>query len=177
MFWRIFMQFTQSKIFSLTILGILALTSCTSIGSNSKDLTRAKALPLINAAKELAQPTAQVGVTKECLDIAVRDGFFMASYPTEQLSPKASQHFSKYWYFAGTATLQTPLKRKAIEVTGITDAPIGTGTKVVQFKWEYVDVPDFVNRYTGTTGIPHEEGQALLKLYDDGWRVEEVHIQ
>jgi hypothetical protein len=181
------MRFVPRQILALTLLAVIVLAGCTSTGSNSKDLTRAKALTLLNAVKELGEPTVQVMVTLDCYNLAQRDGLILArnEMSGDQLSPKAGQYFSFYQgvftadhtWGLGRADLKTPLKRKATEVTGITDAPMESGTKVVQFKWEYVDVPDFVNRYTGTIGIPHKEGEALIRLYDDGWRVEQVHIQ
>jgi hypothetical protein len=75
----------------------------------------------------------------------------------------------------GAATVKVPLKRRAVEVTGIKDAPFDKDSKVVQFTWEYVDVPEPVNRYTGTTAGLHS-GEALFKLYDDGWRIEGLQV-
>ena len=72
------------------------------------------------------------------------------------------------------------LPRLVTDVTGIADGPGTSGppgtTKQVVFswKWDWDNIPKEVKPFLGPEPKP-SNGQALLKLYDDGWRVEEVH--
>jgi hypothetical protein len=112
-----------------------------------------------------------VRVTQEAFQMAKRDGVLNQYL---QLTPAGQVYFTQYWWLAGQATLKgAPLKRKASEVTGITDAPPNVGGKIVDFTWRLSDAPDYVNKYTGTTGSP-QKAQALFRLYDDGWRVDGI---
>jgi hypothetical protein len=78
--------------------------------------------------------------------------------------------------------LAKPMQRELIEVTGITDAPsaLGPNAKVVSYNWRWRtesfknDYPDSVVRCIGTLPADVIEGHVLMKLYDDGWRVEEI---
>jgi len=60
-----------------------------------------------------------------------------------------------------------------VEVTGIADGV--SGLKEVQFTWKYEGLPDVVARYTGQGTQPHS-GTSVVRLYDDGWRVEGLHL-
>ena len=47
--------------------------------------------------------------------------------------------------------------------------------KDVQFIWDWENVPKEVRPFLGPKQYP-VKGEALLKLYDDGWRVEEIKV-
>jgi hypothetical protein len=60
-----------------------------------------------------------------------------------------------------------------VEVTGISDGP-GEGVRQVEFDHTYGDLPDVVTRYC--VAGPYRK-RALLRRFDDGWRVEAVHFR
>jgi len=65
-------------------------------------------------------------------------------------------------------------KPKAIiEVTGISDGP-GDGVKQVEFDHTYGGLSDVLTRYCNAG--PYKK-RAVLRLFDDGWRVESVHFR
>ncbi len=69
-----------------------------------------------------------------------------------------------------------PVSPKLLEVTGITDGPEGQpGTsKVVDFTWK-LDLDSYPPEVRDLLpDATPQEGQATLKLYDDGWRVVEL---
>jgi hypothetical protein len=150
----------------LLTLVTLLLANC------SNNLTRTRALAMLN--KDALPPVTDLEVTLESFRLARDNGFF-ESGPDKHAIGEASKYFDTYWWFAGAATLKVPLKRRAIEVTGIKDTPMDKNSKVVQFTWEYIDVPEEINRYTGTTAGVHS-GEALFKLYDDGWRIDGLQL-
>lgn len=74
--------------------------------------------------------------------------------------------------------------REFVEVSGITDAAIaGPGVKEVRFTWRWSptalgkellpSIPKLASTYSGEQS---REGTALFRLYDDGWRLEEVQF-
>jgi hypothetical protein len=48
--------------------------------------------------------------------------------------------------------------------------------KEVVFRWRYVGLPKVVARYTGQGQRPHESN-AVLRLDDDGWHVEQLMLR
>lgn len=74
-----------------------------------------------------------------------------------------------------TANLRQPVTTPSIEVTGVTDAvPPANSAKIkeVQFSWTYHNVPGPLNRFIVSGGT----GRALIRLYDDGWRLENLDL-
>jgi hypothetical protein len=65
-------------------------------------------------------------------------------------------------------------KEELDSITGIADyAEFGTrneSMKEVQFRWVDEPVPTWVHRFAAVSGT----GKAILRLYDDGWRVENI---
>lgn len=57
-----------------------------------------------------------------------------------------------------------------IEVTGIADSTKGENIKEAQFVWRYSDLPSVVRRFAVEGGT----GNAVYRLFDDGWRLESV---
>ncbi len=144
----------------------------------SKDLTRSKAASLINKSENFSSTKGialqEKGRRREPTyqDAGVVEGLFAASRESwAGSSIKLSEKGREYWNDDGS--LKNPAHREVVEVTGISDYPMGNGVKQVNFTWRYKDLPSVAARYTGQGKKPHE-GKALMKLYDDGWRVEEV---
>lgn len=74
-----------------------------------------------------------------------------------------------------TAELRQPVSTPTIVVTGLTDAVLPSNSakiKEVQFTWTYNSVPGPLNRFIISGGI----GKALIRLYDDGWRLENLDL-
>ena len=59
-----------------------------------------------------------------------------------------------------------------VEVTGITDVEIGHG-KMVQYRASYS--PQFVKAMKGAVNSNPRTGEAVFRLYDDGWRIEAIN--
>jgi hypothetical protein len=138
---------------------------------NQKELTRPVALLTINVSDKMPT-TERVYVTDEAFELAKKDGIIDRNL---QLTAKGKESFRSYWFFAHQAVVKVPLKTKALEITGITDAPPNIGGKIATFQWVFVGASEIVNTSTGSTGVKHD-GKAILKLYDDGWRVEQLEM-
>ena len=74
-------------------------------------------------------------------------------------------------------TIREGLQREIIEITGIADIPMMTGMKEVEFTWRFLDIPDAVKDHETVEDVEYyqkvHEGSATLRLYDDGWRIED----
>ncbi len=156
--------------FPLFVMGalLLSVAACNS----TTDLTRDKARKLLDSATQLE--VSNVSITRTAYDNARKDGYFTQEMGKEVSGP-AAKDFVQYWWYAGTGVLRQPLRCVVSEVTGITDAPLGTG-KIVKFTCTLRNVPEAVNRYTGSTSGTRA-GSALFKLFDDGWRVANVGLE
>jgi len=159
--------------FGLVVLFSVLLASCSgSAVFNSKELTRTRALALLNKSGKIT-PTQDILITHEAAKLGINAPWL--SPGMDIVDEPARRYFLRYMDMGvRRAKLRTPLRREMTEVTGISDAPMGQGIKEVDFMWRFSDdVPEFVTKYTGMSSLPRE-GRATFKLYDDGWRVEEV---
>lgn len=182
---------------TLTTLTILSLVS----GCTKPDLNRSTAKTLIEKRFSPAQCAfripREVGATRvpPVLEAGFREGFwyeFWGWAPRSpggvplgwivdrvQLTPKGMTVFASLGFVDGDAqvTLRAPIQRRVEEVTGIRDDPSGPpGTaKLVTFtwSWNWDAVPDEVKRVV-RQAPPVAQAAVLIRLYDDGWRVEGV---
>jgi hypothetical protein len=152
----------------LSLCQLIAFVAC-----SSKELTRSKATDLTNLKADFASTTS-LPLDTAAFDSMVKDKlWFQPGFGRQwQPSPEAKE------YFTGVGVgfqLTKPVKREVIDVNGITDGPMA-GTKIVLFTYAFKDVPAFVSRYIAAANktIP---GKAVLKLYDDGWRVQEIQYE
>ena len=160
--------------------GTLLLTAC-----NSQELTRDKARKLINASSEIAPAKSAWIIDYNRLQCGVKKGLWRLGLtfltPTEAAkgSIASIERVSETGY---KVVLAKPMKRELIAVTGITDAPsaFGPHAKLVSYNWRWLtetfknDYPDSVVQCMGTLPSETIEAHALMKLYDDGWRVETI---
>ncbi len=96
------------------------------------------------------------------------------------LTPKGETYFTNQG--GGYLKLKQTMGRRVIEVTGIADGPGVLGPpgtiKDVEFTWDWDwdSLPKDVKVVLVTTKPAPSKGEALLKLYDDGWRLEEIKL-
>lgn len=70
---------------------------------------------------------------------------------------------------------RVPLAEKKLDqVVGITRAPMDEMARVVEFYWHWEPMADAKLFPSLTPAGKRHEGAAYLRLYDDGWRVEEI---
>lgn len=162
----------------------LALASAAVLGC-SRELTRSRAANLIGqhapfATTDAITPQEDGCVLEGGLDSGELEGLWNGRLPsTRTLTQKGGAYFVNperwpngwaYW------KLRTPAHREVIDVTGITDVPLIPGGKQAEFTWRYRGLDPVVARYTGQGPTPHT-GAALMRLYDDGWRVERFELR
>jgi len=92
-----------------------------------------------------------------------------------ELTPQGRQFFVGAEIMADHVRLDltAPLRPEVVEVTGITD--VDAGVKEVQYRWRFADIPEPLNRL-GIVKSDPSEARAILRLYDDGWRVERIAV-
>jgi hypothetical protein len=163
------------------ILIILPLVSV--FGCSSAQLTRAKAQRVIQASDAYKPQKRVLLLQKQDLDACVANGYLRWNRSFTDLSlsrtAKGNQFFeSARGEWLGQMMLQPasvgtafPLKPTVVRVTGITDGE--NGSKVVEYDWVWDSdgVPPEMKSVFIVDKAPNH-GKAMLKLYDDGWRVE-----
>jgi hypothetical protein len=137
-----------------------------------KELNRDTARALINGKPEFAT-TRALPMDTAAFDVMVRDKlWYQPSFGAWwQPIPETKRYFTAV-SIAGF-TLAQPLSRTVQAVDGITDGVL-PGTKVVVFKYSYLNVPDFIRKH-----LPFAASygaNAVVRQYDDGWRVETVEF-
>jgi hypothetical protein len=159
----------------VTIAGLIAM----SFGCGGKgQLTRGKAKDLIERSEGF-KPTQTLRNDGTRANKGVELGFWVHDpWSSEgfKLTAKGSS------YFGGVnraeVSMLKPVSRRFVEITGMTAAP-GFSPDVAQsvtftWKWDFDGYPPEVSDLIqGPTPTPNN-GEAVLKLYDDGWRVENV---
>jgi hypothetical protein len=141
-------------------------------------LSRATAKVLISRYSRFGAAPAMVITTPgEAVKAGVREGLWAEQgFGGLVLTQEGRRYFAQAQGFpAYTVILAQPARREVIEVTGIADAPVGNSVKEVSFTWRYVGLAEVVARYTGQGQSPHES-KGALRLYDDGWRIEELML-
>jgi len=148
-----------------------------------RDLTRQKAAALIAQKMEEFSPAKpELMFNKDLIGDrdarlkGIREGLWYWRKPKRgpflelTLTPKGKEFFEEVE--GALVTLAKPYMPRVIEITGIADAPFVTGVKEVAFTWEWQGVPDLVRAYCNVSPL---EGNALIRLYDDGWRIENLN--
>ncbi len=169
-------------------MALLVLAGCSSTG-----LDRGKGKRLIESYESFAAPVDSVDCQKEAVEAAEKEGIFrfkkghgnMGSIKDPyvpdrwEVAPEGKKYFSEIGKglmgWGCRVKLASPARLRVVEVTGIADAPLALGAQMKEVKYSWVlDLPEPVRRYTGAKG--QGEGHAVLRLYDDGWRVEELQV-
>lgn len=163
---------------------VLILIAATS-GCGSSELTRARAARVID--DRFGTPDMSKEFVVRLRGGAINEGLF-ASVWDQDTNPRdvvntffltaSGRRFFQQIRFIAPADLEVYVlpvfRRKVAEVTGIADAVLPfapvAGLKEVQFTWQLDNVPPWLV-VQGPTG---REGRAFLRLFDDGWRVEDL---
>ena len=132
----------------------LPLLSCSP--SWSADLTRPQAKAILSRSKVFTSTPGLYWRTNGAQEFVTEGG---------QDNPE----FAKVIIAAsnGTVTVKTSLAFRVEEITGIAEAGL-QGMKEVFFRWSIVNVPDVLVPLVVVGGT----GRAIMRLYDDGWRLE-----
>ena len=173
---------------------IVVITGCAPNSSASpRELNRDRAKDLINAFFEQHPDKyfAMGGIVQRPIKLLgeERDAGVKAGYWTINgqgwinLTPAGQSLFGPYGQFVfDSFAISKPARARVVEVSGISDTPSGPGSgasgtgKAVDATWLY-DLtgmpPEIQSLFKNHKPQPFH---ALLKLYDDGWRVDEVLV-
>lgn len=167
-----------------TSLLILFAALLVSAGCGPGELSRPKAKGLIEKHESFAKAVVPMfHLTPELIQKGLRQGLWTESlYTGATKSAKGLELFSEIEVNAYMpdkfVKLKNPVRREVVEMTGITAAE-GDGSpntaKIVKFtwQWDWNAVPAPVKDFLGTRE-QHYPATARFRLYDDGWRVEEI---
>ena len=179
-------------------VALAALFSMLACGGTS-GLSRSKAEKIIQASAKftpgqyMARPELQDGLNKGLWRVGPFN--YLAGVNDVVATEKGKTYFSSVGGNAyragggwqGWVSVQVSIPRHMVELTGIADGPGMLGppgtVKDVQFtwKWDWNDIPNEVKSFvplqnSSQPAAPLSKGEALLKLYDDGWRLEELQL-
>lgn len=182
---------------SVCALGAVLLLGCSH--RTQPDLSRGGALELVNRSRQFTPSVPQFSLSANQAECGVRRGLWtragmsdpiydavvgIRSRARYALTEKGRAVFSSISVsysppLAAAVRLSRSYRRTAAEITGIADVepPLaGWHGKEVHFgwKWEWNEFPAESRLCIPEPQI--QEGTALLRLYDDGWRVEEIII-
>jgi hypothetical protein len=152
---------------------IATFIGCT---DNRGTLTRPDAARLVAQSAEFSKRSTIVHGNQDAAAKGVRQGAWDAQFT---LTGNGRQYFARVVQgLSGSVelTLASPVNQEVSEVTGITDAPEmlgGKGVKQIEFTWRYADLPSMAKRFASRGGT----GTAVARLYDDGWRIQDVRMQ
>lgn len=138
------------------------------------ELTRQAAARLINQAPKF-KTVQSIPIDHAAMTGGVKEGFWNEG---RALTTAGRQHFTEVMFGVPQNRVlpAQPATRVVTEVTGIADHPLGDSVKEAKFLWKYDGLDAVVARFTGQGSESHP-GTAFFRLYDDGWRVENVEVE
>lgn len=164
---------------TLTVLFVLFV-----YGANPP-LTRPIAQKLISATDDFTKASSfEASLGKDEFQCGIQQGFWIQKKDrfgneSDPLTPKGLKYLDAVYPFTLTEwhAKVRPIHRRFVEITGITDANDPGTKKIVLFKWkwDWAEIPTEGKQCLGPEGTP-SKGKAFFKLYDDGWRVEEMQL-
>lgn len=167
----------QARAFIVAAL-VAVLSSC-----SGRELTRSGAAEVIRESDRLSSGCLVPGGNATLTGTGVSEGLFVRrGGPAHVGSPVDLTERGKQYFEAlrepsqlGAPVVLLPKEKpKAIiEVTGIADGP-SVGVKQVEFDHTYGGLSDVLMRYC--IAGPYKK-RAVLKRFDDGWRVESIHFR
>lgn len=180
----------------VTMLAVL-LTSFACGGKS--DLSRSQAKKVIEKSEKLTPADCRLTLGERELQGGLQEGLWSSRHDSDFMRPECSSFrltSRGKVYFRGDllgsvgcsinvtphVEFAKPLARRVVEVTGISDGPGMLGpagtVKVVEFtwQWEWGELSDQLKSVVGGEW-KEAKAEAALRLYDDGWRVEQVEIK
>ncbi len=143
---------------------VFALAAC-----GQADLDRSHAEELLNESEKMIAPVKSLRFAEGGYDQGVEQGKWTVKGDLRIDANLGIDKVSKQ-----SITLGAPASRRVTSVTGIAElAESGSGAKLVEFEWQYAEIPNLARRYVRAGG----SGSALARLYDDGWRVSQVNLK
>ena len=142
-------------------------------------LTRSNAMELINDHDKFITVMQLPFInTNEMFEAGVREDLWKTdAFFKVELTNEGKRYFTEIdrTSLGTTLMLREVLFRRAVEITGITNG-VSEGIREIEFIWEYRELPEIIARYSGQRKGNYW-GAALMRLYDDGWRVEKVELK
>jgi hypothetical protein len=150
---------------------MLCIVLCVVGCGKSTDLSRPKAKEIIEAAPIFKSGPAVVRLTPDLLAKGEQEGLWNGAFMT----PKGERIFSGWGPESNVIKMRDNMSRSVIDVTGISASPFGESdekSKWVNFTWNWnlKDLSPEAQQFLGN--YPPRKYNALLKLFDDGWRLE-----
>jgi hypothetical protein len=156
------------KLISVAKIATLALCIFVS-ACGSSDLSRSDAAEKISEGTEITLKKTEIPILKDALSNGVAQAVWTIENNTILLHDKISKEISYIDQAHMTLIYPTDV---SVEVTGIADIAPQENVKKVQFDWTYKDLPNLSKRFAVAGGT----GEAVFRLYDDGWRLEKTEI-
>ncbi len=163
-------------VYSAAVIAVMLTSGC----GPSKTLTRENAKNLLDRSDGYQPRRVQVFPSTEEIQKGVQMGLWKQEYVpafgryTLNLTSNSSSCFSGYNAYYSYLASSVGLRKKVVEITGVTDAPASVGTpgmaKIVDVRWTY-DFGVCPSSVQEVFKDHAENGQILFRLYDDGWRV------
>jgi hypothetical protein len=156
------------------VLVMLTIVMVVSSAQSENRLTREQALTIINQHNVFTSKYNAVRLHQDGYSKGVQQGFWRASQSNQgmiEITQRARSIFTQVT--SNSVSLIQPVGIRAVEVTGVTDSLRGAGMKEAQFIWEYQDLPSIAKRFVLRGG----SGVAEFRLYDDGWRIENLSLK
>ncbi|MBU4185842.1 MAG: DUF1566 domain-containing protein [Proteobacteria bacterium] len=157
----------HSQYGSLLIVIIVLLV----LGCSNDDLSRPKAYSLIADSREFGRSTDTIPLSSQGFSVGSKQHMWAQDRQGIQLTVYGKE------YFESVDSISVKLKESVtfslLEITGIADAPMPQGAKQVHFQWKYENIPFIPKRYVIEGGT----GTAMMRKYDDGWRLEEISLK
>lgn len=175
------------KIANVVVLALALLLGC----SHSRDLSRSVALGVLNSSAKFTPAGPDFGLTPQQVSCGLKSGlwvpgkakplvaFYLGVAPyilTSKGRAVITEIAPNVAYPSGAQGTLAVRRRTAIEITGISDYQSDSYRgKQVDFTWRWNadDMPDSL-RACFPTALSTHHGTALFRLYDDGWRVEQI---
>jgi len=161
-------------------LAVICFALLSSTVSAAPELTRTQAAEMILNSAEFSKTRDFLLFYKGAYEKGIENGLWKgvdSETRTLLMTPLGARLFQEikavgFISYEIHATPFSPIEIVA-SMTGITQAPSRLGqASIAQFTWRYVDLPLEVRRYVVDGG----SGEALIRMYDDGWRLEKLNF-
>ncbi|MDD3471319.1 MAG: hypothetical protein PHS86_00905 [Syntrophaceae bacterium] len=139
--------------------------------ASAAELSRPVTKELLEASSKIRSLGMEVYMHPNAFPRGIQQGMWTGEPWQNDLTAKGIQYLQRLADAGTRMVLKQPIG-VTLEITGIADAILMSGMKEAKFTWAYVGLPSILKRYAVFGGT----GTALLRLYDDGWRVEDISL-